>query len=66
MKERRWIETGSNCCKVRGFVIYLFIILKFCLGSRFGSADTFGTVHHPMCKIKTQIQSSWRGIRPCP
>jgi len=34
MKERQWIETGSNCCKVRGFVIclfvYLFIILKFC------------------------------------
>jgi hypothetical protein len=32
MKERQWLETGSDCCKVRGFLMYLFIIIKFCVG----------------------------------
>jgi len=57
-------------------VVLLFIYLLFLnfalvymekgtLGSRFGSADSFGTVHHPVFNIKAQTQSSWRGIRPC-
>jgi hypothetical protein len=25
MKESQWIEAASNCCKGRGFIIYLFV-----------------------------------------